>query len=465
VEVDLPGVPRRYYQHGWHSWSDTRWLDPTGAPLRNPVEQRWPMVDDPAHATSEHHGGSAVGAVDLGPDGVLLLGALDLGGRVELDGERLVGRYEQGEGDWLVEQGTESEVFGRYAEALGHRLGRRAPRHPRIWCSWYSFYSGITEARLHEVLDDVTGMPFDVFQIDDGWQRGIGDWRANEDFPSGMAALATRIRAAGFEPGLWLAPFLVRADAVLVERHPEVLARDDDGEPVFAGINWGGPCFALDLTHPVALEIVAETMTRAVDDGFTYLKLDFLYAAALPGRRHADVQREQVYRDAVELIRNVVGDEVYLLACGAPIVPSVGVFDAIRVGPDVAPWWDMPLVTQYLHDPTAPSTRFAIATSVNRLWLAPLIEPDPDVVYFRRRYNLLSRRERAMLQDLATVCGFRATSDPPAWLDDRERAEMVEWFAAEPSVVATGRLRFAIDQRDVDFHPVADADPGFVSWL
>ena len=126
----------------------------------------------------------------------------------------------------------------------------------------------------------------------------------------------------------------------------------------------------------------------------------------------------------------------YLLACGAPIVPSVGVFDAIRVGPDVAPWWDMPLVTQYLHDPTAPSTRFAIATSANRLWLAPLIEPDPDVVYFRRRYNLLSRRERAALQDLATVCGFRATSDPPAWLDDRERAEMVEWFAAEPSVAA-----------------------------
>ena len=157
------------------------------------------MVDDPAHATSERHGGSAVGAVDLGSDEVVLLGALDLGGRVELDGERLIGRYEHGEGDWLVERGTESEVFGRYAHALGQRLGRRAPRHPRIWCSWYSLYTGITEARLHEVLDDVSGMPFDVFQIDDGWQRGIGDWHANDDFASGMAALATRIREAGFE--------------------------------------------------------------------------------------------------------------------------------------------------------------------------------------------------------------------------------------------------------------------------
>ena len=175
--------------------------------------------------------------------------------------------------------------------------------------------------------------------------------------------------------------------------------------------------------------------------------------------------RERVYRDAVEVIRSAVGDDVYLLACGAPIVPSIGVFDAIRIGPDVAPWWEMPLVTQYLHDPTAPSTRFAIATSANRLWLAGLIEPDPDVVYFRRRYNLLSRRERAALQDLATVCRFRATSDPPAWLDDRERSEMVEWFATEPSVVPGGRLQFAIDGRDVDLRPIADEDPGFASWL
>jgi alpha-galactosidase len=176
------------------------------------------------------------------------------------------------------------------------------------------------------------------------------------------------------------------------------------------------------------------------------------------------VPREQAYRDAVELVRRAAGDAVYLLACGAPIIPSIGVFDGIRVGPDVAPWWEMPLVTEYLHDVTAPATRYAIATSLHRLWLRPAIETDPDVVYFRRKYNLLDRRARTMLQDLARVAGFRATSDPPAWLDDRERAELVEFFSEMPSVTPLGHHRYEIDGRLVDFSHIADAEPDLRGW-
>ena len=42
VGVDLPEADvGRYYQHGWQSWSDTRWVD-LGAPrLTNPVHERW----------------------------------------------------------------------------------------------------------------------------------------------------------------------------------------------------------------------------------------------------------------------------------------------------------------------------------------------------------------------------------------------------------------------------------------
>ncbi len=463
VVIDVPDPHGRYYQHGWQSWSDTRWLDPTQPPTRNPIAERWPMVDDPAHATSDLHGGSAVGAIERTPGEIVLLGALGLGGRVTWDGARLVGHCEGPAGEWLVVRDAEVTAFTRYAELLAERLGRRPARHPRIWCSWYSFYGNIDEARLLAVLDDLEGLPFDVFQIDDGWQRGIGDWHANDRFASGMRAMARRVRDVGFEPGLWLAPFLARSDAPVVRDRPELFARRPDGELLFAGRNWGGDCVALDLTRPAARDLVVEAIERAVDDGFTYLKLDFLYAAALPGRRSADTPREQVYRDAVELIRRAAGDDVYLLACGAPIIPSIGVFDAIRVGPDVAPWWDMPLVTEYLHDPTAPSTRFAIATSLHRLWLAPLIEPDPDVVYFRRRYNLLDRAARSALQDLARVCGFRATSDPPSWLDDRERAEMRDFFAENPTVHALGAHQYDIDGRVVDFRSIADVAPEFRS--
>ena len=40
------------------------------------------------------------------------------------------------------------------------------------------------------------------------------------------------------------------------------------------------------------------------------------------------------YRSGLALIRDVVGPEVYLVGCGAPLLPSVGLVDAMRVSPD-----------------------------------------------------------------------------------------------------------------------------------
>ncbi|HMK11260.1 MAG TPA: hypothetical protein VK461_06745, partial [Acidimicrobiales bacterium] len=190
VSVDLPREAGRWFQHGWQSWSDTRWVDRNRPLLLNPVAERWPMVDDPAFATRAVHSGSSVGAVELADGDVLLVGALGLGARVELDGDTIVGNQDDPDGEWLVVRGDEDAVFARYAARLGERLGRRRPRRPKVWCSWYSFYGNIDEQRLIEVLADLRGLPFDTFQIDDGWQREIGDWRANDGFGSGMRSLA-----------------------------------------------------------------------------------------------------------------------------------------------------------------------------------------------------------------------------------------------------------------------------------
>ena len=43
---------------------------------------------------------------------------------------------------------------------------------------------------------------------------------------------------------------------------------------------------------------------------------------------------EEAYRSGLSLIREVVGPEVYLVGCGAPLLPSVGLVDAMRVSPD-----------------------------------------------------------------------------------------------------------------------------------
>jgi alpha-galactosidase len=71
-----------------------------------------------------------------------------------------------------------------------------------------------------------------------------------------------------------------------------------------------------------------------VDAGVDYLKLDFLYAGAVPGRRREEMTGTEAFRSGLALVREVVGPDVYLVGCGAPLLPSVGLVDAMRVSPD-----------------------------------------------------------------------------------------------------------------------------------
>jgi len=163
--------------------------------------------------------------------------------------------HEVGGGDWFVGYGEEETVFARYAELLGERLGVAPGKAtPRVWCSWYSLYTAIDEDLLERVFAGLDDLPFDVFQVDDGWQAHIGDWQPNEKFPSGMEALAEKIRALGRTPGLWLAPLIVVPSSTTFREHPDWLLRDADGELVSAGFNWGQPLYALDTTHPEVLD-------------------------------------------------------------------------------------------------------------------------------------------------------------------------------------------------------------------
>jgi alpha-galactosidase len=182
------------------------------------------------------------------------------------------------------------------------------------------------------------------------------------------------------------------------------------------------------------------------DWGFRYLKLDFINAAALGS--------ETTYRSALELVRSVAGDDVYLLGSGALLLPSLGLLDGIRSGPDVAPMWDNYATT----DPSDATARNAVVNSVHRLWQSPLIDIDPDVVYFRSKLNLLTRQQMQWLRDLAVLCDFRAVSDPPSWLSQAELAALREFLTERPAVVQLDRYRFTIDGRPVDFTPAVATD-------
>jgi alpha-galactosidase len=448
------------YRHGWHSWSLSSWL-PLATRLEPPLAwELWPQIDHPDLLEDYPFTSSSLTALQA-PDGkVLLLGALGLDARLKADAETLRGEYAAPapvEPEWFLAFGDERIVFAAYAEQLAQRLGARGRGRPdRVWCSWYGLYTGISEEILLQVLPGLQGLPFEVFQVDDGWQVSLGDWEANDKFPSGMQALAERIRQAGYVPGLWLAPLAVAPKSSLFQERPEWLLRDGRGELVLAGHNWGDDFYGLDVTRPGVQKWLDERIQQVRSWGFDYLKLDFLYAGALPGVRYQKLPGELALRKALEIIRQAAGDEAYILTCGVPMLASLGLADGVRVGPDVAPLWDNPDRSYFLHDLSGPGVLNAIRTTLHRLWLRPLIQVDPDVAYFRTQYNLLTSEQKAVLQDLVQVTGFRATSDLPGWLAPDERQGLLEFLRRDPQITQTSRYQFQIDGRQVDFSAIIE---------
>ena len=124
------------------------------------------------------------------------------------------------------------------------------------WCSWYHYFHDVTEADLRSNLARAGEWPFDVFQLDDGFQAAIGDWLdTNAKFPTAIDGLAAAIAAEGRTPGIWIAPFLAGADSEVARAHPDWLAGTPPRHPTGRMVNdgWGGAVNTLDTSNPEVL--------------------------------------------------------------------------------------------------------------------------------------------------------------------------------------------------------------------
>jgi len=451
LRIGLPSKPVRYFRHGWQSWSLSAWTEPTPLPIQKPSIYH-PLQLDAVYAREKNPHGSWLGAVEFSDGNVLLLGALSTDAHVFLNGDQLEGRSEAGEIEWFVAHGAESQAFEGYVNELGIHFGRADKNHvPRVWCSWYSLYTAIDEIILHETFEQLDDLPFEVLQVDDGWQKDIGDWEANEKFPSGMAALAEKIKSMGRRAGLWLAPLIAAKSSRLFREHRDWFLRDEKGRLVSAGFNWGQPLFALDSTHPDVRSWLVALMEQVRRWGFDYYKLDFLYAGALQGKRHSDMPREAAYRECLGYLREAMGQGAFFLTCGTPILPALGMCDAIRIGPDVSHEWENYRNETILQNFTTPGTKNAIRTVVHRLWLKDLVHIDPDVAYFESKENGLKQAQKDLLKDLTLICDFKATSDLPQWMTPEEREQVRTFLLAEPKVKQLSRYTYQLDDRVADF--------------
>lgn len=125
-------------------------------------------------------------------------------------------------------------------------------------------------------------------------------------------------------------------------------------------------------------------------------------------------------------MRAATGD-AYLLGCGAPLLPSVGLVDAMRIGPDTAPEWEPH--DGELSSPAAQSADLTVrgrGYQHGRYWVN-----DPDCLLAR---PAAERREQRV-DLIRSLGGLRSSSDPIAQLDDWGLAVTAELLGAVPAPV------------------------------
>ncbi|MEK6570782.1 MAG: alpha-galactosidase, partial [Bacteroidota bacterium] len=241
---------------------------------------------------------------------------------------------------------------------------------------------------------------------DDGYQRAAGDWETNEKFPHGHRWLTDQIHQKGFLAGLWLAPFAVGARSELFKDHPDWVLKSPEGSPlkVVSIENWGGEVYVLDATLPDVKHWLTDLFRKVTHKwGYDYVKIDYLFFAALGTQYSKPVSTAQAYRMGMEAIRKGVGSKKFILGCGAPMGISVGFVDGMRIGPDVEASWNGVLPTV-----AAAANRYYYH---NKVWFN-----DPDCLVVRDPLTLDQARVWAAVVTLSgqmSLLGDKLADIPP----------------------------------------------------
>jgi alpha-galactosidase len=364
-------------------------------------------------ASTAHQFGQVYACTRPGEEQLMLISSMD---------DILLDTGETRESEWGYLQFVplpNPEPASDFFKAVSRQMRARIPAvpPPPMWTHWYHYYHDITEDLFLQNLDELAGqrqkVPFQVVELDDGYQSAWGDWTTtNDKFPHGLEWLAEQIIAKGFTPGLWLAPFVVHPKSKVALQHPDRLVKSKNGKAQNAAFVYNQFLNALDLTHPAVIEHLRSlTSTLTQQWGYRMLKVDFINAAALPGKRHdPKLTRAEALRLGLETIRQAAGEQTFLLASGCPFGPAIGLVDAMRIGPDTAPnwkpyfhWvtWAGPLIKE---EPSMPSLRNALRHTMNlsslhkRWWWN-----DPDCLLVRDTDTRLTWHE---IQSAVTLVGL-----------------------------------------------------------
>ncbi|OPG10896.1 glycoside hydrolase family 36 protein [Microbispora sp. GKU 823] len=401
------------FEHGWQSWSPTGTYrfgqtPPRAADANIQVLCYRPETPVPA----DTYQGEGLLAVDPGEGAPIFLWSAPDPLRVpsirlRAEGGRLVVSADGPVRHERIEGGLDAALRGWATAMAAGFAPDRFPAVPPMWCSWYGYWDKVTDDDILENLRLAPrhGIEADMFLLDDGYEAEIGDWLEPRPGFGSLDRVVGEVTQAGRRAGIWVAPFLAGHRSRVFREHAEWLVGG-----AHAGTMWDQDLAVLDVTHPEAAAHLVDVFRTLRAKGITHFKLDYLYAGALPGRRSEDVDPIAAYRRGLELIREGAGDDAVLHGCGAPMLPSIGLVDIMRVSPDVAL-----RVLPRSGDISQPSQLGARLTGAAREFLhARWWVNDPDCVIARPEME--AREEWA--EHVHRTGGLRGSSDPIAALDE-----------------------------------------------
>ena len=138
-----------------------------------------------------------------------------------------------------------------------------------------------------------------VLMIDEGWQKGYGDWRFNERFPNAKE-MVEKLHNMGFKVMLWVVPYLSLDNAIfrpLWFKHKEHLCRTFDDQPAIDHW-WNGYTTSFNFALEGDRKIFSAQLKKLMDeygiDGFKFDggQISNYHLNAVNGARHPDYPPE-----------------------------------------------------------------------------------------------------------------------------------------------------------------------------
>lgn len=326
-------------------------------------------------------------------------------------------------------------VLRSCASAIAETMHARQIQPPAFhWCSWYYHYQNMSQSILEEYVKNfpeaAPGLRY--IQLDAGYCPSLGDWLLpNHLFPEGLAKASMTILKAGYLPGIWIGPFMAGDHSVLYRDHPDWILRDLRGNPVtrIRSYNepkvWGNPdgnYYVLDTSHPKAMEYLRSVFRTLHQWGFRLFKTDFMLWNMIDSSqvKRYDPSRTsvEILRDTLEMIREEIGEESYLLGCIAPFLPFIGYADGMRIAGDVGAQWEGAYGPVNLLRELQADHYFQ-----NLYW-----QNDPDSVLLREFDIFLKPHEIESLALLQAISGGVVTTSDPIHCLTEERKKLFHFL-------------------------------------